>query len=344
MSLLDERLRATGSARGLVAAVEARRGPLLDRKGEKALAVQRRRAVWAAAREELITQGLGGELWVEAWLEAVRPVVGRVAPTRAEAVIRTAARGLARLPWSSGQRIGRTELASTLGGSSHALDDGSVLGLILRGIAVVLEVAPSTTAVERRRLWEEAGVQPDEVSTTVLTLGLRPSGDTAVARAVMARSDAGCETHLNLRDLRRLDRLLSAGTAVWVCENPRILEAAMDAGTAEVMVCTAGNPVVAVTMLLDRLAADGARLCYRGDFDWAGLAIANRVIGTYGATPWRMRTADYQAALVVAGPNGGAARVGWRRRRSGLGCGFGASDGPVRLGRPRGADPRRFCC
>ncbi len=174
-------------------------------------------------------------------------------------------------------------------------------GPILRGIAVVLDVAPSTNAVERRRLWEEAGVQPDEVSTTVLTLGLRPSGGTAVARAVLARSDAGCETHLTLRDLRRLDRLLSAGTAVWVCENPRILEAAMDAGTPEVMVCTAGNPVVAVTMLLDRLAADGARLCYRGDFDWAGLAIANRIIGTYGATPWRMRTVDYQAALVAAG-------------------------------------------
>jgi uncharacterized protein (TIGR02679 family) len=116
-------------------------------------------------------------------------------------------------------------------------------------------------------------------------------------RASKSRATA----RLTLRDLRRLDRLLSAGTAVWVCENPRILEAAMDAGTREVMVCTAGNPVVVVTMLLDRLAADGAPLCYRGDFDWAGLGIANRIIGAYGAAPWRMGTIDYEAAIVAAG-------------------------------------------
>ncbi|MGH7919116.1 MAG: TIGR02679 domain-containing protein, partial [Candidatus Dormibacteraceae bacterium] len=131
MAALDERLRSTGSALGLVAAVEARRGPLVDRKGERAAAVERRSALWAAAREELATQGLIGQPWVEAWLESIRTVIGRVPPLRAETVLRTAVRGVARLPWSAGPRIGRTEFASALGGSSHALDDGSVLGALV---------------------------------------------------------------------------------------------------------------------------------------------------------------------------------------------------------------------
>ncbi|MGH9055176.1 MAG: TIGR02679 family protein, partial [Acidimicrobiales bacterium] len=199
-------------------------------------------------------------------------------------------------------RIGRTEFASALGGSSHALDDGSVLGaLVLRAISAALDAPAPSSAGERRWLWEQAGVQSDEVSTTVLTLGLRPTGPSVVARAIGARSDAECESHLTLRDLRRLGRLVPGGTTVWVCENPRVLEAAMDAGTRAVMVCTAGNPVVAVTMLLDQLSADGAWLRYRGDFDWPGVAIANRVIGRYGADPWRMLTADYEAALAAAG-------------------------------------------
>jgi uncharacterized protein (TIGR02679 family) len=104
-----------------------------------------------------------------------------------------------------------------------------------------------------------------------------------------------------LRDLRRVEDWVGKGTAVWVCENPRVLEAAMDALTKAVVVCTAGNPTVVVTALLDRLVADGAVLHYRGDFDWAGLTIANRIVTTYHARPWRMGTADYEAALVATG-------------------------------------------
>jgi uncharacterized protein (TIGR02679 family) len=80
-----------------------------------------------------------------------------------------------------------------------------------------------------------------------------------------------------------------------------VLEAAMDAGSRATMVCVSGNPTVVATRLLERLAADGAFLRYRGDFDWPGISIANRVIERFGATPWRMGTADYEAALVAAG-------------------------------------------
>lgn len=302
LSVLDERLRATGAALGLVAAVESRRGPLVDRRAERAAAADRKGALWTAVRDELAVQGLAGEPWVEGWLDSIRLVAGRTVGGRAEIVVRQAVRALARLALSSGQPIGRAELASSIGGSSHALDDGTVLAaLVLRGIAYATGATPPSTAIERRHLWESAGVRPDEVSTTVLSYGLRPDGGSPVAAGVRARSDGGCESHLTLRDLRRIDRLVLPGTVVWVCENPRVLEAAMDAGSRAAIVCTAGNPVVTVSLCLERLACEGAVLRYRGDFDWPGLAIANRVLNACGAEPWRMRTRDYEAALGSAG-------------------------------------------
>jgi uncharacterized protein (TIGR02679 family) len=304
LAVLDARIRATGSAPGLVAATTVRRGPLVDLPGRRADVVASRTAVWSSVRDELAKAGMATEPWVEAWIESARPVVVRLPTIQATEAMATAVRCLARLPWN-GERRGRTELAASVVGNSHALDDGTVIStLVLRAIAARLGSASPTSAVDRRRLWNEAGVLGDEVSTTVLTLGLAPPGPSPAAEAVRLRSNAGCETHLTRRDLYRLDRWVSAETPVWVCENPRVLEAVMDAHSEcprAVMVCTTGNPTLVVTSLLARLIEDGAVLRYRGDFDWPGVAIANRVVTDFGAVPWRMGRADYEAALAGAG-------------------------------------------
>jgi len=301
LAVVDARLRETGAATGLVAAVTARRGALVDRPATRAAKAASRAELWSAVRAALASAGLDAEPWVEEWLERIRPLVGRVRPARAESVVTTAVRCVARLSWSS-PVVGRTELATAVAGSSHALDDGSVLGaLVLRAIAARLGTPLPSSAGERRQLWSQGGVLSDEVSTTVLTLGLHPRGTAAVARSVCALSDSGCEAHLTLRDLSRLDRLVPDGTPVSVCENPRVLEAAMDAASRAAVVCTAGNPTVVVTAVLARLATDGADLRYHGDFDWPGVAIANRVMVASGALPWRIGAADYEDALALAG-------------------------------------------
>ena len=41
----------------------------------------------------------------------------------------------------------------------------------------------------------------------------------------------------------------------------------------------------------------GAELRYHGDFDWAGVAMANRLIAEVGVVPWRMGADDYTGAL-----------------------------------------------
>ncbi len=309
LAVLDRRIREAGLSSGLVALVQERSGPLVDRPALRATASERRRALYGFARSELVSRGLASEPWVEEWLSAIRPVISRLAADRAPRELEYAIGCIARLP-RNGSRRGRTELASQVAGNAHALDDGTVMStLVLRAIALQCRVEVPRSSASRRALWESIGVTCDEVSTTVLTYGLRPPG-TEVARprdvetiaaTMRDRSDAGCETHLTLRDLKRIDRFAEPGQVVWITENPRVLEAAMDAGSLAAMVCTAGNPTITVTTLLERLASCGASLAYHGDFDWPGIAIANRVAASCGARPWRMSSSDYEEALAAAG-------------------------------------------
>jgi uncharacterized protein (TIGR02679 family) len=75
-------------------------------------------------------------------------------------------------------------------------------------------------------------------------------------------------------------------------------------------------PAAAQRTLLGQLARAGARLRYHGDFDWAGLQIANQVLRACGALPWRMAAADYEAAIAAATGHihplaGNAVRASW---------------------------------
>jgi len=76
------------------------------------------------------------------------------------------------------------------------------------------------------------------------------------------------------------------------------------------LVCTDGIPAAAQRTLLAQLAQAGARLRYHGDFDWAGLRIANHVMRTGQARPWRFMARDYEAAATDA-----PARFGPRQLR-----------------------------
>lgn len=299
---LDDRLRSVRDGRGLVEVIEAMRGRLVDRAAARAAASERRAAVWAGARDALVHHGLADQQWSEGWLQDIRAAgtLARVGPDRARTSVIKAVKVLAALPIVEGsdRRLGRTELANRVTGNSHGLDDGRmVASLVLRGVAQLTQIALPEGAAARRALWETAGVLSDEISTTVLTLGLRPTGADPLAAGIRVRSDANCETHLTLRDLRRLNTWVEADTDVFVCENPRVVEAAMDAGARQPMVCTAGNPRVVVNVLLEQLVAGKARLRYRGDFDWPGISIANRVITKHGALPWRMNAQDYEDAI-----------------------------------------------
>ena len=190
---------------------------------------------------------------------------------------------------------GRGEIATAATGSAHGLDDGTWLArLVQRGIALAHGAEFPENAAGRRALWRLVGVAPDEVSSTVLVLGLRPRSVGWRERALRDRADNHAETHLTLRDLRDLELPLVPGTLIRICENPRVLEAAADAACTQPLVCTSGSASTAVLTLLDALAATGCSFAYHGDFDWPGIALANRIMHRYDAAPWRLQAEDYE--------------------------------------------------
>jgi uncharacterized protein (TIGR02679 family) len=288
---LDQRLRATATGTGLLSVVEAVVGPVPDRRAQAAADRARRALLRDQAHAALVAAGLGDSAWALSWLEHVsrQGLPAGVADQAAGTLGLTI--GAQAGTWSRG------ELAQTVTGSAHGLDDDTALArVVLRGLALALNGSAELPAgaAERRALWDAAGVAGDTIATTVLTCGLRPADDEWLRR----RADGGVETHLTLREVRRLSPLrLPAGT-VYVCENPRVLEAVLDSGSGVPVVCTMGNPTTVTLALLDAVTAAGqVGLAYHGDFDWPGVSIAERIMRRYRARPWLFTAADYREAV-----------------------------------------------
>ena len=318
---LDRRLQASAAERGVADVVAELRGELVDKPAMRSARQTEREQVWAAAEDATRTTELAALPWASGWLEEVRRggAVSRLTSDRAALLLVQAVTVLARLHVPAEQAGGRDragreeglasgsrgELAEHVTGTAHGLDDDTVLArLVLRGLARARGEDFPRDARARRELWEAAGVATDQVSSTVLTYGLMPLGDDWPARLLRERSLEMAETHLTMRDLRRMRWRLPPGTEVFVCENPRVVEAVADARCHRPLVCTSGNPTTTVSALLDALTGAGARLAYRGDFDWPGVAMANRIIGRYSARPWRMTTADYEEHVRIARDRG----------------------------------------
>lgn len=309
---LDTRLRTSAVGRGLASTLEELGPSLTDRRAARDAAAAERARVWSTVQAELDATSLSAQPWTAQWLEEIRRggTLARQDPRTATTVLTQAVQTLATLFPGTDPRLtpvswGRGELATRATGSAHGLDDGTLLSrLVLRGIALARGVEFPADAPARRALWRMASVTPDEVSSTVLSYGLRPTGGTWREAALRERAAHHMETHLTLRELRTLTLDMPPGTRVHVCENPRVVEAAADADRTAPLVCTSGSATTVVLSLLDALASAGCAFAYHGDFDWPGIALANRVMQRYAAEPWRMRAADYEYLATRAQVNG----------------------------------------
>lgn len=301
LDVLDARLRASAAGLGLRQTLEELGPPLTDRRAARADVAARREQVWSSLASSLDASPLADQEWPRQWYDLLRRsgVPRGVTPEAAIWTLHQAVQVLTALlgpdgPERNGTR-GRGELAAMTTGSAHGLDDGTWLArLVQRGVALARGTEFPDDAAGRRALWRLVSVTPDEVSSTVLTYGLRPDGEGWRERALRERADHHAEAHVTPRDLHGLRLQLPTGTLIHICENPRVVEAAADAACVQPLVCTSGSAATVVFTLLDALAATGCRFAYHGDFDWPGIALANRVIRRYEARPWRMGTADYE--------------------------------------------------
>ncbi|MCW5235884.1 TIGR02679 family protein [Verminephrobacter eiseniae] len=159
----------------------------------------------------------------------------------------------------------------------------------------VTEAESINRPTERTRdTWAQAGILVNELARPVLFLNLPVDCGSFPPAAL------GEPGYLSLRQLLRTPITWSvAGQIVYICENPNIVSIAADrlGSACAPLVCTDSMPAAAQRVLLTQLADAGAKLLYHGDFDWAGIHIANNVMRLCTATPWRFESDDYSQAF-----------------------------------------------
>lgn len=289
---LNEALARAGIAESLRDALEQLDGPIRDIALEEAAAAARWDEVFALrepqALADLVAHNQG------------RGLLKRLAgadPERGATLLAEAARVLATLPAAG---IPLSRLAAQSLGDSHALDES-------RPVATLLLAALRLETEERaRETWARLGVLVAELASPVLTFNLPVTSGDSFSQLVLSAAEAVQPLHLSLRTLSRGTPSWSvAGRAIFVCENPAVVAMAADrlGRRCAPIVCTDGMPAAAQRTLLMQLSASGASLFYHGDFDWAGLAIGNYVMRSYGAKPWRFGSCDYcgEAGFILTG-------------------------------------------
>ncbi|GEP40902.1 TIGR02679 family protein [Brevifollis gellanilyticus] len=211
----------------------------------------------------------------------------------------TAARLLQALPLVEERPL--TSVAAEFCGSSHALDAATPLStLVLRGLALRFERPMPVRSDERRDLWAAVGVIGDDLSAPVLTFNLGLRGEASLCQLIAMTSADLQPVHLTPRMLWAADwSRITSPPEVYVCENPTIISlAASYLGLrCPPIICVNGEPCHAARHLMRRLRDAGCALWYHGDFDWPGIAIAERVFTEFGAKPWLFDLESYQAAM-----------------------------------------------
>jgi uncharacterized protein (TIGR02679 family) len=277
------------------------RGPLTDRRAERAARETARDGLWSwlteeAARVDL--RGLGANVAsLRPWVDAQRAAGIRGGIDAHRRRLESALVVLRALP---GNGISLPSFASDYTGDPHRLDQGrAVASLVLDALATVLGWERPTGAEAVRTLWEAVGVVPDPLSSAVIALGLPGGGRTPLDCWLAAAADAGEPVVLSLANLRRWPlRPLPSDARLYVVENPSLLsEAAARWWDGPPLVCSSGRPSVATTTLLRQLTRDGATALQHADFDPAGLAITQWLAQQAGTVPWRMTAVEYLAAL-----------------------------------------------
>ena len=266
-------------------------------------AAARRRAARLRSREarDAATRAVScwHEQWAPEWVDemARTGVLGDLDRHAVEGLMDDVRRLLDHLGRLQLPGVSRTEFAASLFGSSHALDEGTKRAA---AATQALRHREQGFQLERRALWEVAGILPDSVSAPVLTWSLPAVGGSALVDQTRSASAGGLPLHISLFALQRYPITVPQETPILVVENPRLVEAAAERELPACVITSNGNPSTAVTTLLHQLSESGASIWYHGDFDMSGIKMCRRMHQRNGARPWMMDASDYEDAIDLA--------------------------------------------
>lgn len=303
LELLDGNLRRSGVAASLRDALERLDGPITH----LATARLRLESLWSAVVDGCTHPDLLGLLRTPEGAGLLKRLARQDTAAAAD-LCRSAEAVLRHLP---AQGIARSQLAASILGDAHALDNRQPVATLVLAVwrrhgqpsresedESTSGLPPLLGNAERARdTWARAGVLVNQLARPALYLNL------PVKSADGSGRPNGEPSYLSLRSLLRSPPSWDvAGRPVFVCENPNLVAIAADrlGSDCAPLVCTDGMPAAAQRTLLSQLALAEARLCYHGDFDWPGLRIGNHIMREHRAEPWRFNASDYLSAVRTA--------------------------------------------
>ena len=209
-----------------------------------------------------------------------------------------ACKSMAWLEGHPGRRIRLAVLSAYATSDPHALDVNTLGGkLFLHLLSMGAGVRLPTEAEARAALYYNWGILCDSISSLVTQVGLRlyvGKEEHPAFYAFRLRNEACTLTLTNLAGLTGAD---SPSGRAYLVENQMVFSQLCDAaaGFHSPLLCTSGQPAIAVIRLLDLLVSAGTDLFYAGDFDGKGLSIALQLLERYPdrLRLWRMTGEDY---------------------------------------------------
>ena len=199
----------------------------------------------------------------------------------------------------SGERIRLAVLSAHATSDPHALDGNTLCGKIfLHLLTAQTGMRFPSDAESRAELCYHCGILCDSISSSVTQVGVRLYTDKEehpAYRAFRLRNEVGTLTLTNLSRVAAGD---SPSGKAYLVENQMVFSQLCDRAAQfhSPLICTSGQPTVAVIRLLDMLSDAGTDLYYAGDFDPEGLLIAQRLKERYKErlVLWKYEEAIYE--------------------------------------------------
>lgn len=219
-------------------------------------------------------------------------------PDQAARALLQVCRSIQWLEEHPGENVRLAVLSANATSDPHALDADTLSGkLLLHLLALRSNQSHPESAERRDALCYANGILCDSISSSVTLVGVRlfgQEGEHPGYQVFRTRREICTLTLTNLSALYRAD---SPSGKVFLVENQMVFSQLCDRASRfhSPLICTSGQPQVAVLRLLDLLYASGTQLYYSGDFDGKGLSIALQLWSRYPGRLhfWHMTPADY---------------------------------------------------
>lgn len=197
-------------------------------------------------------------------------------------------RAISNLPVRKNQTKRLAVFAASVTGNPHYFDQGTLEERLFTSF-LQFYLGHTTLRIngaeEKNQLFYQAGILKDDLSNYVLTygvMGLDKNGNLHEGlQGFCERKEA---TLITLQLLSHLSKAMSQDTAnktIYVVENPSIFSILMEHNPNSCILCTNGQPRLAVFILMDLLVLEST-FYYAGDFDPEGLLIAQDLKQRYG--------------------------------------------------------------